>query len=63
MIKDPEFAKCVESVALDVKIEGGYRKPELMDLFAVQVVMLPFSMYKWGKKYYRRHYSKIVSRK
>jgi len=45
----------------EVKIEGGYKKPEWRDLLIVKVVLLPYSMVQWSQTYYRRYLSKEVS--
>lgn len=57
MLKDPQFAKIVLELAYEIKIEGGFKKPETMDLFAVQILFLPYTIFKWLKKYYRRNIS------
>ncbi len=44
----------------EVKIEGGYRKPEWRDLVIVQTALLPYSLFMYAKKYHRRYISKEV---
>lgn len=53
MNKDPAFEKIVESLVLEVKIEGGHRKPTWKDLFVYQLLILPYSSVVIGMKYYR----------
>jgi len=60
MIKDPEFAKIVDRVVREVQIEGGCRKPTTKDLFAVQLLYLPYNLYLWVVKYHRRYISSQV---
>eukprot|EP00981_Chlorochromonas_danica_P009353 scaffold2636_cov176-Ochromonas_danica.AAC.7 len=55
--QDPAFEKCVEQVVAEVKIEGGYRKPEWRDLFAWQLLIFPYTFTVWCQKYYRRYIS------
>lgn len=57
MIKDPEFAKIVDQMVREVQIEGGCRKPTTKDLFAVQLLYLPYYLYLWAVKYHRRYIS------
>ena len=40
----------------EVQVEGGYRKPTWRDIFAVQLVLLPYHLCVWAKKKYRHHY-------
>lgn len=58
MLKDPIFEKIVDEVVREVKVEGGFRKPEFHDLFAVQLVYFPYNFYQWAVKYHRRFISK-----
>ncbi len=44
----------------EVKIEGGYRKPEWRDLVIVQAALLPFTLFNYAKTYHRRYISKEV---
>ena len=60
MQKDPLFAKFVDKVVREVQIEGGSRKPTWQDLFAVQLVYLPYYLYLWAAKFHRRHISSKV---
>lgn len=55
--EDPIFIKMVEKLVSEVKIEGGYRKPEWSDLFAVRLVLSPYHFIIWCMKYYRRNIS------
>lgn len=45
----------------EVKIEGGYRKPEWNDLFAYQLLIFPYTLSLWCMKYHRRYISTAVS--
>lgn len=45
----------------EVKIEGGYRKPEWRDLVIVQTALLPYTLFLYAKKYHRRYISKEVN--
>eukprot|EP01040_Poterioochromonas_malhamensis_P004843 gene4843-5198_t len=58
MAKDPLFEKCVDQVVGEVKIEGGYRKPEWKDLFAYRLVISPYLISMWVIQYHRRYISK-----
>lgn len=55
--EDPLFIKIVDQLVSEVKIEGGYRKPEWQDLFAVRLVLFPYHLVLWGVKYHRRYIS------
>lgn len=44
----------------ELKIEGGYKKPELNDLLAVRLVMFPVDFVAWTRTHYRRYYSNMV---
>ncbi len=44
----------------ELKIEGGYKKPELHDLFAMRLILFPYNFFVWCKTYYRRYYSNQV---
>lgn len=55
--EDPLFVKIVDQLVSEVKIEGGYRKPEWQDLFAVRLVLFPYHLVLWGVKYHRRYIS------
>lgn len=55
--EDPLFVKIVDQLVSEVKIEGGYRKPEWQDLFAVRLVLFPYHLVLWGLKYHRRYIS------
>lgn len=57
--KDPKFLEIVDEVVSDVKIEGGYRKPEWNDFFAFQLVFLPHTLFVWMQTYHRRYISKV----
>lgn len=57
MIKDPLFVNFIDQVIAEVKIEGGYRKPVLTDLFAYQLAIFPFTFFQWARKYHRRYIS------
>lgn len=48
-------------VVAEVKIEGGYRKPEWRDLVIVQCALLPYSLWQYAQQYHRRYISKEVS--
>jgi hypothetical protein len=61
MQKDPLFLRLVDEAVAEVKVEGGYRKPEMKDLFAYQLVLLPVTIYNWAVKYHRRYISSVVS--
>ena len=50
-----------KQVVADVKVEGGYRKPEWKDLFAVQFFLCPYYFVIYLLKYHRRYISKNVS--
>ena len=52
---------CVWQVVSEVKVEGGYRKPEWTDILAVQLFMSPLLLYHWGCKMHHRYYSSTVS--
>ena len=43
-----------------VTIEGGYKKPEMNDLYIVKMFMLPLTIYQWGSTYYHRYLSGAV---
>jgi hypothetical protein len=43
-----------------VKIEGGYKKPELNDLYIVKFFKLPVTIYEWAVTYHRRYLSGAV---
>lgn len=58
MMKDPLFLKFVDQVVSEVKIEGGYRKPEWSEFLLFQVVMLPLNIVQYAQKYHRRYISK-----
>lgn len=47
----------VNQAVREVKVEGGDKKPEVTDLFAVQLVLLPYTLFKWLKKMHRRYIS------
>ena len=47
MLKDPLFADCVNEVVATVKIEGGYRKPDMNDLFILRLLRLPLTLFNW----------------
>jgi len=61
MAKDPLFIQVVDEVVAEVKIEGGYRKPEWRDLFVYQLLISPYTLYNFARKYHRRHISTMVS--
>ncbi len=44
----------------ELKIEGGYKKPEWHDLFAMKLILFPYNFFVWCKTYYRRYYSHQV---
>jgi len=58
MTNDPLFEKIVNEIVAEVKVEGGYRKPEWKDLFAVHCVLFPYYIVLWAMKYHRRYISK-----
>lgn len=60
MQKDPIFATFVDAVVRKVQIEGISRKPTWQDLFAVQLLLLPYTLYLWAVKYHRRYISSKV---
>jgi hypothetical protein len=51
---------CIAQVVGEVKIEGGYRKPEWRDLVIVQTALLPYTLLQYAKTYHRRYVSKEV---
>lgn len=55
--EDPLFKECVDKVVREVKIEGGCKKPELMDLFIIRFFLFPYTFFVWAKKYHRMYYS------
>ena len=57
MRTDPVFEKCVDEVISEVSVGGSAKKPTVHDIFAVQLVMLPYTGFLAAKKYYRRHFS------
>jgi hypothetical protein len=44
-------------VVATVQIEGGYKKPELNDLYIVKLFMLPLTLSQWASTYHRRYLS------
>ena len=42
-----------------MQVEGGYKKPSIRDVLLVQVLFLPYNIYMWSKKWYRRMYVPI----
>jgi hypothetical protein len=48
-------------VVAEVKIEGGYRKPEWNEFLLLQVVYLPSTISQYATKYHRRYISKEVT--
>ncbi len=60
MLKDPLFLRFVDQVVAEVKIEGGYRKPEWSEFLILQLAYLPYNLYVWGKQYHRRYVSTEV---
>eukprot|EP00428_Durinskia_dybowskii_P063030 CAMPEP_0170384016 /NCGR_PEP_ID=MMETSP0117_2-20130122/15778_1 /TAXON_ID=400756 /ORGANISM="Durinskia baltica, Strain CSIRO CS-38" /LENGTH=349 /DNA_ID=CAMNT_0010639747 /DNA_START=34 /DNA_END=1083 /DNA_ORIENTATION=+ len=57
MLKDPFFQTVVDKIVMEVKIEGGYRKPEWKDLVIVQTAMLPYTLFQYARTYHRRYVS------
>jgi DnaJ family protein C protein 25 len=57
MNKDPAFEKIVDEVVAEVKIEGGYKKPEWKDLFILKLFKSPYTLYVWAQTYHRRYIS------
>ena len=58
MMKDPLFLKFVDQVVGEVKIEGGYRKPEWNEFLLFQIICLPLNIVQYAQKYHRRYISK-----
>jgi hypothetical protein len=46
---------CLQIVGA-VQVEGGYRKPNINDVFVVKLAMLPLDIVRWARKRYRYHY-------
>lgn len=47
-----------EELAQEIEIEGGYKKPELLDLFAFRIIMFPYtfgSSFLWNCDWIYRH--------
>lgn len=61
MLKDPLYLQFIDQVVAEVRIEGGYRKPEWNEFLLLQVVYLPLHLYQFAVKYHRRYISKEVS--
>lgn len=54
---DPLFEVAVDEVIAEINIGGSHRKPMIQDIFVVQLIMLPYTLFLSAKKYYRRHFS------
>ena len=48
-------------VVREVRVEGGFRKPELKDLLILRALIAPYTLIVWLQKTYRRRFSKEVS--
>ena len=57
MIKDPLFDEIIDTLVMEVKIEGAAKKPELIDLFAIHVLKTPYYLYLLLSKYHKRYYT------
>jgi DnaJ family protein C protein 25 len=57
MLKDPIFDDIIDSLVMEVKIEGAAAKPELTDLFIIRLFKSPFYIYLFAKKYHKRYYT------
>lgn len=47
-----------EELANEIEIEGGYKKPELRDLFAFRIIVFPYTVGKsfvWNADWIYRH--------
>ena len=62
MLDDPLFADIVDKMISELKIEGGFKKPQWRDVFAVRLVMFPYTFTVWANTHYRRYYSNQVRR-
>ncbi len=61
MMKDPLYLQFIDQVVAEVRIEGGYRKPEWSEFLILQLVYMPMNLYHFAVKYHRRYISKEVS--
>lgn len=57
MLKDPIFDDIIDSLVMEVKIEGAAAKPDFKDLFIIRLIKFPYYLYIWYKKYHKRHYT------
>jgi hypothetical protein len=55
--EDPDFIRAVNEIVDAMEIKGPYRKPVIDDVFAYQLVKLPYTLSKWlhfqGTWYYK----------